>query len=197
MSHLGPCGRLIPRWSVASGPEPSGGVGQIVLPPSISGLPACGRRVRVGPPLLASGPRSGLIGDTDVPSPVAVRAVADAGRVRAVPDEIVGARRRCRPSEVGAAPCGGRVAGHHGMAQRYRPIDDVDAAADPGGAAEAKSAAIDARAARATESRRRCRSRWYSSTRKFRRIRRRCHRRGCRRCRHCLHRNRRSGEDHR
>ncbi len=41
-------GKPVPRWSVV---RPSG-----LLPALIAGLPACSARVRVGPPLNASGP---------------------------------------------------------------------------------------------------------------------------------------------
>src|SRR5690554_553234 len=53
ISQAAPCGRVIPRWSVA---------GQEAPPPSIAGLPAWGRRDIVGPPLSCSGPRLALIG---------------------------------------------------------------------------------------------------------------------------------------
>src|SRR5512143_1922354 len=55
-SHATPCGRGRPRWSAAT-PAP-------LQPPaagiaSMAGLPECGSRVSVGPPLLASGSRLG------------------------------------------------------------------------------------------------------------------------------------------
>ena len=78
MSTAGPDTRVNPppRWSVVS---PLGI--RVVFPASISGLPASGSRVGVGPPLLASGPSIGssrlLLVPVWLPVPVIVRAEAD------------------------------------------------------------------------------------------------------------------------
>ena len=66
MSQRGPTGRATPRWSVASQARPplpaTPG-----LPASLAGLPGCGMRVWVGPPLSASGPSSGSTPRRSVP----------------------------------------------------------------------------------------------------------------------------------
>ena len=65
MSQCGPCGRVMPRSSTPPAPfgGEAGGSGRAQTessPASMAGEPASRARVWVGPPLLASGPRSGL-----------------------------------------------------------------------------------------------------------------------------------------
>jgi hypothetical protein len=61
MSQPAPLGRPSARWSTRGLMVDAPSAEQAdVATPSISGLPACGSRVSVGPPLSASGPRRGL-----------------------------------------------------------------------------------------------------------------------------------------
>jgi hypothetical protein len=66
MSQRGPTGRATPRWSVASQARPPL-PGTSGLPESLAGLPGCGMRVWVGPPLSARGPSSGSTPRRSVP----------------------------------------------------------------------------------------------------------------------------------
>src|SRR6266567_8371990 len=53
MSQFAPCGRLMPRWSVA------GHSASLTVSASMAGLPGCSASVNAGPPLSANGPSNG------------------------------------------------------------------------------------------------------------------------------------------
>jgi hypothetical protein len=90
MSHVVPCGRVVPRWSVTAG----FGHSVMALPVTASAIPVAvavgmtlmaglagpGRRVGVGPPLFASAPSCGA--PTTSFSPAAPKPQAPAVSVR-------------------------------------------------------------------------------------------------------------------
>jgi hypothetical protein len=112
MSQKDVCGRLTPRWSVAtpqSGQPNDGGM------TSTRGLPKNGMRVSVGPPLLRSGPRAGLPPFCVSPEPVNPH---DASSEKLNPDDMVVVVERA--PQLGRPPVG-RATTESALASEFAP----------------------------------------------------------------------------